>query len=179
MTGYLLEIGQALLALLLAPGLVGFIRMVKSRLQGRRGAPPWQPYYDLRKLFGKEAVVSRNASWLFRFAPYLIFATTMVVTMLVPLIAAPLPFDAVGDLLMVVYLMLLGTFFLALAGLDPGTAFGGMGASRQAGAARAGGGLDRDARRQAATVPRARAAGRFVRAGAALGHVFFFAEVKR
>jgi formate hydrogenlyase subunit 4 len=131
MTGYLLEIGQALLALLLAPGLVGFIRMVKARLQGRRGAPPWQPYYDLRKLFGKEAVVSRNASWLFRLAPYLIFATTVAVTMLVPLVAAPLPFDAVGDLLMVVYLMLLGTFFLALAGLDPGTAFGGMGASRE------------------------------------------------
>jgi formate hydrogenlyase subunit 4 len=130
MIGYLLEIGQALLALLLAPGLVGFIRMVKARLQGRRGAPPWQPYYDLRKLFGKEAVVSRNASWLFRFAPYLIFATTVAVTMLVPLVAAPLPFDAVGDLLTVVYLMLLGTFFLALAGLDPGTAFGGMGASR-------------------------------------------------
>src|SRR6266508_2188964 len=131
MTGYLLEIGQAALALLLAPGLVGFIRVVKARLQGRRGAPPWQPYYDLRKLFGKEAVVSRNASWLFRFAPYLIFATTVVVTMLVPLVAAPLPFDAVGDLLTVVYLMLLGTFFLALAGLDPGTAFGGMGASRE------------------------------------------------
>jgi len=131
MVGYLLEIGQALLALLLAPGLVGFIRMVKARLQGRRGAPPWQPYYDLRKLLGKEAVVSRNASWLFRFAPYLIFAATVAVTMLVPLIAAPLPFDAVGDLLTVVYLMLLGTFFLALAGLDPGTAFGGMGASRE------------------------------------------------
>jgi len=131
MVGYLLEIGQALLALLLAPGLVGFIRVVKARLQGRRGAPPWQPYYDLRKLFGKEAVVSRNASWLFRFAPYLIFAATVAVTMLVPLIAAPLPFDAVGDLLTVVYLMLLGTFFLALAGLDPGTAFGGMGASRE------------------------------------------------
>src|SRR5215813_3255356 len=131
MVGYLLEIGQALLALLLAPGLVGFIRVVKARLQGRRGAPPWQPYYDLRKLFGKEAVVSRNASWLFRSAPYLIFATTVAVTMLVPLVAAPLPFDAVGDLLMVVYLMLLATFFLALAGLDPGTAFGGMGASRE------------------------------------------------
>src|SRR5215475_2719134 len=131
MVGYLLEIGQALLALLLAPWLVGFIRMVKARLQGRRGAPPWQPYYDLRKLLGKEAVVSRNASWLFRFAPYLTFATTAAVTMLVPLVAAPLPFDAVGDLLTVVYFMLLGTFCLALAGLDPGTAFGGMGASRE------------------------------------------------
>src|SRR6266705_1291996 len=131
MTGYLLEIGQAVLALALAPGLVGLIRWEKARLQGRRGAPPWQPYYDLRKLFGKEVVVSRNASWLFRFAPYLIFASTLGVTFLVPLVAAPLPFDAAGDLLVVVYLLLLGTFFLALAGLDPGSAFGGMGASRE------------------------------------------------
>ncbi len=133
MTGYLLEIGQALLALLLAPGLAGFIRWFKARLQGRRGAAPWQPYFDLRKLFGKEVVISNNASWLFRIAPYVIFTTTVAVTMLVPLVAAPLPplpFDPIGDLLVVVYLLLLGTFFLALAGLDPGTAFGGMGASR-------------------------------------------------
>jgi formate hydrogenlyase subunit 4 len=131
MTGYLLEIGQALVALALAPGLVGFIRWWKARLQGRRGAPPWFVYYDLRKLFGKEVVMSKNASWIFRFTPYLVFTTTVAVTLLIPLIAAPLPFDRLGDLLLIVYLLLLGTFFLALAGLDPGTAFGGMGASRE------------------------------------------------
>jgi formate hydrogenlyase subunit 4 len=131
MTGYILELAQVGLALLLAPGLAGFVRWVKARLQNRRGAPPWQPYFELRKLFGKEVVVSNNASWLFRFAPYIIFASTIAVTLLIPLIAAPLPFDGLGDLLMVVYLLLLGTFFLALAGLDPGTAFGGMGASRE------------------------------------------------
>jgi formate hydrogenlyase subunit 4 len=131
MTGYLLEIGQALVALALAPGLVGFIRWWKARLQGRRGAPPWFVYYDLRKLFGKEVVMSKNASWIFRFTPYLVFCTTVAVTLLIPLVAAPLPFDRIGDLLLIVYLLLLGTFFLALAGLDPGTAFGGMGASRE------------------------------------------------
>jgi formate hydrogenlyase subunit 4 len=131
MTGYLLEISQALVALALAPGLVGFVRWWKARLQGRRGAPPWFVYYDLRKLFGKEVVVSKNASWIFRFTPYLVFCTTVAVTLLIPLVAAPLPFDRIGDLLLVVYLLLLGTFFLALAGLDPGTAFGGMGASRE------------------------------------------------
>jgi formate hydrogenlyase subunit 4 len=131
MTGYLLEIGQTLLALALAPGLVGTIRWLKARLQNRCGAAPWQPYLELAKLFGKEAVVSTNASWLFRFTPYLVFASTAAVTLLVPLVAAPLPLDAAGDLLMVVYLLLLGTFFLALAGLDPGTTFGGMGASRE------------------------------------------------
>src|SRR5438552_4746770 len=75
--------------------------------------------------------MSNNASWLFRFAPYIVFASAVAVTFLVPLIAAPLPFDGVGDLLVVVYILLLGTFFLALAGLDPGTAFGGMGSSRE------------------------------------------------
>jgi len=130
MTGYLLEFAQALLALLLAPMLVGFVRWVKARLQNRRGAPLWQPYFELAKLFGKDVVISNNASWLFRVAPYIVFASALAVTFLVPLIAASLPFDAVGDLLVVVYLLLLGTFFLALAGLDPGTAFGGMGASR-------------------------------------------------
>ena len=131
MKGYLLEIGQALMALALAPGLVGFVRWWKARLQGRRGAPPWLVYYDLRKLFGKEVVVSKNASWIFRFTPYLVFSSTLAVTFIIPLVAAPLPFDQIGDLLLVVYLLLLGTFFLALAGLDPGTAFGGMGASRE------------------------------------------------
>src|SRR3972149_2774258 len=131
MTGYILEIAQALLALLIAPGLVGFARWVKARLQTRRGAPPWQPYFELGKLFGKEVVMSNNASWLFRFAPTIVFASALAVTFLVPPIASPLPFDNVGDPLVVVYLLLLGTFFLALAGLDPGTAFGGMGASRE------------------------------------------------
>ncbi|MBI3733416.1 MAG: NADH-quinone oxidoreductase subunit H [Chloroflexi bacterium] len=131
MTDYLLELLQVLLGLGLAPGLVGFVRWLKARLQNRRGAPLWQPYFELRKLFHKEMVISNNASWLFHLAPVLVFASTVAVTFLIPLIIAPLPFDGVGDLLVVVYLLLLGTFFLALAGLDPGTAFGGMGASRE------------------------------------------------
>jgi formate hydrogenlyase subunit 4 len=131
MTGYVLEAAQMLLALILAPGLVGLVRWFKARLQSRRGAPPWQPYFELRKLFGKGVVMSSNASWLFRAAPYIIFGSIMAVTLIIPLLAAPLPFDAAADLLAVVYLLLLGTFFLALAGLDPGTAFGGMGASRE------------------------------------------------
>lgn len=131
MSSYLLEIVQALLALFLAPGLVGLIRWLKARLQNRRGAAPWQPYFELKKLFGKEMIISTNASWLFHVAPYIVFTTTVAVTLAIPLIAVPLPFDVVGDLLMVVYLLLAGTFFLSLAGLDPGSAFGGMGASRE------------------------------------------------
>jgi formate hydrogenlyase subunit 4 len=125
------ELAQGLLALLLAPGLVGVVRWLKARLQNRRGAPPWQPYRDLRKLFAKEVVMSTNASWLFRVAPYVVFGSTAAAAFLVPFLAVPRPLDAVGDLLVLVYLLLLGTVFLALAGLDPGSPFGGMGASRE------------------------------------------------
>jgi formate hydrogenlyase subunit 4 len=128
---YLVSAGQTCLALLLAPGLVGLIRWMKARLQNRRGAPVWQPYLELQKLFRKEVVVSRNASWLFRAAPYVIFTSVVATTALVPVLAAPAALDRMGDLVVLVYLLLLGTFFLALAGLDPGSAFGGMGASRE------------------------------------------------
>lgn len=130
MNAWLIEIFEALLALGLAPGLVGLIRWMKARLQSRLGPPPWQPYYELKKLLRKEVIVSENASWLFRFAPYVVSASTLGIAFLVPLILVPRRFDMVGDLFVVVYLLLLGTFWLALAGLDPGSAFGGMGASR-------------------------------------------------
>lgn len=131
MRGYVVQVAQVALALLLAPGLVGLVRWMKARLQSRRGAPMWQPYWELCKLFQKEVVVSNNASWLFRAAPFIVFSSAVAATFLVPILAVPLPLDAIGDLLVVVYLLLLGTFFLSLAGLDPGSAFGGMGASRE------------------------------------------------
>ena len=131
MLAWTVDAAQGLAALLLAPGVVGLVRWLKARLQSRRGAPPWQPYRELRKLFAKEVVVSTNASWLFRLAPYVVFASTTAAAFLVPFLVVPRPLDAVGDLLVLVYLLLLGTVFLALAGLDPGSAFGGMGSSRE------------------------------------------------
>ncbi len=131
MAGYLLVIVQGLFAVALAPCLVGMIRWIKARLQNRRGASWLQPYRDLRKLLAKDVIVSPNASWLFHAAPFVVFGSTVTVAFLIPLIAVPLPSEPVGDLLVVVYLLLLGAFFLALGGLDPGSAFGGMGASRE------------------------------------------------
>jgi formate hydrogenlyase subunit 4 len=129
--GVLIEAIQGLLALALAPGLVGFVRWMKARLQNRRGAPAWMPYFELARLFRKETLVSSNASWIFHAAPFIVFGSTLVVALLVPVLVTPLPFNSVADLFAVVYLLLLATCFLALAGLDPGSAFGGMGASRE------------------------------------------------
>jgi formate hydrogenlyase subunit 4 len=128
---YAVIVAQTLLAVALAPALVGSIRWMKARLQGRLGAAPWQPYFEIRKLLGKEAVVSHTASWLFHVTPFVVFGTSVAVTSLVPLVLAPSDPLVIGDLFAVVYLLLLGTFFLALAGLDTGSPFGGMGASRE------------------------------------------------
>jgi formate hydrogenlyase subunit 4 len=131
MTAIVMAALQTLLAVALAPGLVGLIRWLKARLQGRRGAAAWQPYLELRKLFGKECVVSHTASWIFHATPFVVVGTAAVAVAMVPLVHAPAEPRAFGDLFALVYLLLLGTFFLALAGLDTGSPFGGMGASRE------------------------------------------------
>ena len=121
---------QVTLVVALAPLLAGVMRKVRARLEGRAGAPVIQPWRDLRKLVGKERIVPDTASWVFTVAPLVLLASTLVVAGMVPLLTTGSGLDRIGDLFAVVYLLLLGTVFLALGGLDPGTAFGGMGASR-------------------------------------------------
>ena len=125
---------QALLQVLVvaggAPLLVGVLRTLKARLVGRRGPRVLQPYADLAKLLRKEAVVSHHASWIFRVTPYVLISTMLVAALLVPLLLARPILDFAG-LVLLMYLFVLGTFFLALAGLDTASAFGGMGSSRE------------------------------------------------
>lgn len=122
---------QALLYAALAPLLAGWVRKVKARLQNRRGAAIWQPYRDLYKLFAKEARMAHTASLLFRAAPYIVFVATWLAAAAVPLVTTNLPTAAMADVIVIAGLLALGRFFLALAGMDVGTAFGGMGASRE------------------------------------------------
>jgi len=122
---------QMLLVLLLAPALVGLVRKVKAHLLRRRGAPVVQPYLDFLRLMRKEAVLAENASWLFRATPYLIFAATWVAAALVPSFATGLLFSWSADLIAIIALVASARFFLALAGMDVGTSFGGIGSSRE------------------------------------------------
>ena len=122
---------QTILLLLLAPLLSGCIRNWKAKLQNRRGARVWQPYADLIKFFRKDMVISEHASWVFSFAPYVVFITALVAGLLVPMVTVQAPLSLFGDVLALVGLLALGRFFLALGGLDPGSAFGGMGSSRE------------------------------------------------
>ncbi|MHB8858748.1 MAG: respiratory chain complex I subunit 1 family protein [Thermoleophilia bacterium] len=122
---------QILLIPLLSPFFIGLTKRIKARLQNRTGASSFQPYRDLWKLLHKDEIVSEDASWLFMIAPYLIFATTLVIGASVPLFSTALTNSYSGDFLVVVYLVALGTFMLALAGIDAGGAFGGFGSSRE------------------------------------------------
>jgi formate hydrogenlyase subunit 4 len=122
---------QTLLLGVLAPAVVGYVRLTKARLQGRRGAGVLQPYRELRKTFGKGMVIAESASWIFHVAPFAIVGATVAAAALAPVVSASPAADRLGDLFVLAALLMLGTFFLALAGLDPGTAFGGMGSSRE------------------------------------------------
>jgi formate hydrogenlyase subunit 4 len=122
---------QMALVLLLAPLLTGFVRKVKARLLRRQGPPLLQPYRDLIRLLRKDVVLAENASWLFRAAPYVIFAATWVAASLVPTFRTGLLFSWTADLIAIIALLGSARFFLALAGLDVGTSFGGIGSSRE------------------------------------------------
>jgi formate hydrogenlyase subunit 4 len=128
---WLTQLVQAALVLGLAPLVSGVTRKIRARLLRRRGPPIIQPYRDLLKLIRKEVVVAENASWLFRAAPYVIFATTWVAAALVPTFATGLTLGAAADLIVIVALLGTARFLLALAALDVGTSFGGIGSSRE------------------------------------------------
>jgi formate hydrogenlyase subunit 4 len=122
---------EMLLVLLLAPLLTGFVRKVKARLLRRRGPPLLQPYRDLARLLRKEVVLAHNASWLFRVIPYIVVAGTWVAASLIPTFRSGLMFSWSADLIAIIALLGSARFFLALAGLDVGTSFGGIGSSRE------------------------------------------------
>jgi formate hydrogenlyase subunit 4 len=128
----LLVVAQTIILLTVSPFLVGLISKVKARLQLRRGASVLQPYADLAKLFRKQPVVSTTTSWIFTATPYIVFASTLAAGLLVPIFVSSTPLNFAGNIIALVYLLALGTFFLMLAGLDAGSAFGGMGSSREA-----------------------------------------------
>src|SRR3989344_3110421 len=122
---------QLILLPALSPLCVGIIRKMKAKFQNRQGAGVFQPYNDLWKLFNKDEVISSDASWIFRFAPFIVFAATLAVTAGIPTFASFLSNELTSDILVVIYILAISTFFLALAGMDTGSAFGGFASSRE------------------------------------------------
>ncbi|MDA8231971.1 MAG: NADH-quinone oxidoreductase subunit H [Magnetospirillum sp.] len=131
MTAILLQFAHILLVVALAPLVTGWVRLVKARLNGRCGPSPFQPYRDLYRLLQKEAVIAHSASWIFRAAPYVTFAAVWLAACIVPTFTTDLLLAPAADLIALVALLGLARFWTALAGMDVGTAFGGLGSSRE------------------------------------------------
>ena len=132
MSGMLAKAGlQLALVSIVAPLLSGLIKTLKARLQNRRGPNILQTYRDIFKLLRKGMVIPETASWIFSATPYIVFATAVLVGLMIPMAATDAPLSLFGGVLAVVYLLALGRFFLALGGLDAGSSFGGLGSSRE------------------------------------------------
>jgi hydrogenase-4 component C len=122
---------QAILLLMLAPLYSGFARVMRAKMHSRHGPPLMQNYRDIAKLMTRQEVVSEQAGWIFRVTPHLSLACMFLAAVIIPVLTTASPLEAAGDLILIIYLFALPRFFLALAGLESGSTFGGIGARRE------------------------------------------------
>jgi len=122
---------ETLFIIIIAPMVSGIITKIKNNLRMRIGPGVFQPYHNLIKLFYKEEVVSEKTSWIFRITPSIVLASVILATLLVPVFTITPYARHIGEFLLIIFILALGRFFLALAGLDAGSSFGGMGSSRE------------------------------------------------
>jgi len=130
-SGIFNQLVQMLLVAAAAPLLVGWVNACRAWLQNRSAPGLLQPYRVLRKLLHKDAALADNASWLFRFAPYVIFGCMCLVAGIVPVLATDLPFARAADVIALVGVFAVARVFISLAAMDIGTAFGTLGARRE------------------------------------------------
>jgi hydrogenase-4 component C len=130
---WLIVIGilQAILLLVLAPLFSGFARVMRAKMHSRQGPPLMQNYRDITKLMTRQEVVSNQTGWIFRITPALSLACMFAAAMIIPILVTASPLEAAGDLILIVYLFALPRFFLAIAGLESGSTFGGVGSRRE------------------------------------------------
>jgi formate hydrogenlyase subunit 4 len=126
-----LQLLQSLLVVLAAPLVLGWVNICRAWLQNRSAPSIWLPYYSLAKLFHKDAVIANTASPMFRFTPYVLFGCMALAAGIVPVLATDLPFAPAADIIALVGLFATARVFAALAAMDTGTSFGGLGARRE------------------------------------------------
>ena len=122
---------NTLLVLAIAPLFISLIKKVKAATQGRQGPPRFQTYVNLAKLLKKEVIYSPHSSWIMRVTPLINMGAILVAALFVPLVFIPESVGGIGNIILFLYLLALAKFFMALAGLDAGSSFGGMGSSRE------------------------------------------------
>jgi len=129
--GIIAQLTEMLVALVVAPLLMGWVNMCRAWLQNRSAPPLWQPFYLLHKLFLKDSIIAHNASPIFRLTPYLVFGCMLLACAIIPTISTNLPLAPAADAIALVGLFGLARLFISLAAMDIGTAFGTLGARRE------------------------------------------------
>lgn len=131
--GYLVifALAQAVILLMLTPLFTGISRQIRARMHSRRGPGIWQDYRDIHKLFKRQEVAPTSSGLMFRLMPWVLISSMLVLAMALPLFITVSPFAGGGDLITLIYLLALFRFFFALSGLDTGSPFAGVGASRE------------------------------------------------
>jgi hydrogenase-4 component C len=127
----LIGILQAFLIAALAPLFSGFSRVLRAKMHSRHGPPLLQNYYDLLKLVKRQEIVPAQGSLIFTITPYLTIVAILLAVMIIPILTAQSPFGWVGDMILVIYMLVLVRFFTSLSGLATGSTFGGMAARRE------------------------------------------------
>jgi formate hydrogenlyase subunit 4 len=128
---YVSQLLEILIALGLAPLLLGWVNQCRAWLQNRSAPPLLLPYRVLHKLFSKDTVLAAHASPLYRSAPYIVFGCTALACAIIPTLSTDLPLSPAADAIALVGLFALARVFISLAAMDVGTAFGSLGARRE------------------------------------------------
>ncbi|WP_337013875.1 respiratory chain complex I subunit 1 family protein [Pantoea sp. AS142] len=132
MTTFLFALIQALALFFVAPLLSGITRVTRARLHNRRGPGVLQEYRDLFKLLGRQSVAPAVSGWVFRLMPFVMVGVMLTITTALPVVTVASPLPSSGDLVTLIYLFAIARFFFTIAGLDTGSPFTGIGASREA-----------------------------------------------
>ncbi len=132
MTTFLFALIQALVLFFAAPLLAGISRVTRARLHNRRGPGVLQEYRDLFKLLGRQSVAPAASGWVFRLMPFVMVGVMLTIATALPVVTIASPLPSLGDLITLIYLFAIARFFFAIAGLDTGSPFTGIGASREA-----------------------------------------------
>lgn len=122
-----------LLILFIAPFFVlAIIKKTKAFWGARKGVSIFQPLWDFIRLLKKDRVISKTTSFVFDIAPSIVFATTIIAALFVPMIKAYSIINVSAAFVIFSYTLGLSKFFALISAMDVGSAFEGMGASREA-----------------------------------------------
>ncbi|HIH4847661.1 TPA: respiratory chain complex I subunit 1 family protein [Morganella morganii] len=130
MTG-LFAVVQAIFLLLLTPLFTGISRQIRAKMHSRQGPGIMQDYRDITKLLKRQSVAPRDSGFIFRVMPYVLLGSMLLLAMALPVVTTTSLFSGAGDLIIILYIFALFRFFFSLSGLDTGSPFAGIGASRE------------------------------------------------